>query len=188
MTRRGCESTLQRSLGIAFAGLPQPFLARYKVAVSELSNRSRNRMKTMHSISDKKSRTAIFLAALALAFTSTALAQGSEKPLSAEEIENKVKQQWKNDAKDCDKASKTQIARVDIISSEQYKTFITKHHMANDDAAKVVPNAHYVKVASLSQSSDDGIFAYGPVDSTAKSTEFKNLVGMHICNQNVHGK
>jgi hypothetical protein len=184
---RLCDSVLQRDLGIAFRRLPQLFLTRYTVAVYEPPNRSRNRMKTMHSINDKKSLGAVFFAALA--FTATAaLAQSSEKPLSAEEIENKVKQQWKNDAKDCDKASKTQIARVDIISSEQYKTFITKHHMANDDAAKVVPNAHYVKVASLSQSSDDGIFAYGPVDSTAKSTEFKNLVGMHICNQNVHGK
>jgi len=134
----------------------------------------------MHSISDKKSLTAFFLAALAFASTA-ALAQSSEKPLSAEDIENKVKQQWKDDAKNCDKAGKTQISRVDIISSEQYKAFIAKHPSEND-APKVVPNARYVKVTSLSQRSDDGILAYGPVDSKADAVDFKNLVGMHICN------
>jgi hypothetical protein len=184
---RLCDSVLQRDLGIAFRRLPQLFLTRYTVAVYEPPNRSRNRMKTMHSINDKKSLGAVFFAALA--FTATAaLAQSSEKPLSAEEIENKVKQQWKDDAKDCDKAGKTQIARVEIISSEQYKTFMAKHRIANSDVAEVVPDARYVKVGPLSQRSDEGILAYGPVDPGAKSLDFKNLVGMQICNHNLHGK
>jgi hypothetical protein len=162
------------------------FLARL-VAIFAPPNRSRNRMKTMHSLNDKKSLTAVFFAALA--FTATAaLAQSNEKPLSAEEIENKVKQQWKNDAKDCDKAGKTQIARVEIISSEQYKTLMSKHQTANGNVANVVPNAKYVKVAPLSQRSDEGVFAYGPVDPAAQSLDFKNLVGMQICNHNLRGK
>jgi hypothetical protein len=115
------------------------------------------------------------------------LGQSGEKPLSAEEVENKIKQQWKNDAKNCDKAGKTQIARVEIISSAQYKTLMAKHQ-ANGDVAKVVPNARYVKVAPLSQRNDEGILAYGPVDPAAKSLDFKNLVGMQICNHNLHGK
>jgi len=142
----------------------------------------------MHGIMGKKLLGIIFLSGFAFASTAALAESRRETALTAEQIENQAKQQWKDEAKACRKEDLTQIARVELISSEQYKAWLAKHRMANGEAANVVPNAKYVKVMPLSQSGGDGIAAYGPVEPTAQTIDFKNLVGMHICAKNPHGK
>jgi hypothetical protein len=108
-------------------------------------------------------------------------APGNTKPLSPEDVENHVKQQWKEDSDHCSTAHLTQIAKVDLIGASQYQTWLAKQHGDVGALPKVVPNTKYVVVSSLSQGKNKEITAYGPVSANTGPTDFRNLVGMHMC-------
>jgi hypothetical protein len=122
------------------------------------------------------------LAAASFALSASAApAPGNTKQLSPEDVENHVKQQWKEDSDHCGTAHLTQIAKVDLISDSQYDAWLKKQHGDLSALPKVVPNTKYVIVSSMSQGKRKEVTAYGPVSANAGATDFRNLVGMHMC-------
>jgi hypothetical protein len=127
------------------------------------------------------------LAAAGLAFSaitvSAATAPGNTKPLTPDEVEKQVKAQWKEDADHCGNEHQTQIAKVDLISAQQYKSWLAKQKGDVSALPKVVPDTQYVIVSSLSKGARHEITAYGPVSADKGATDFRNLVGMHMCDR-----
>jgi hypothetical protein len=110
-----------------------------------------------------------------------ATAPGNTKPLSPDEVEKQVKAQYKEDSDHCGTAHLTQIAKVDLIDTQRYRTWLAKQHGDVSALPKPVPDAQYVIVSSLSKGERKEITAYGPVSAKAAPTDFRNLVGMHMC-------
>jgi hypothetical protein len=134
----------------------------------------------MHSRINKQFMAALTAATLAFsAFAATA--PGNTKQLTPDEVEKQVKAQWKEDASHCGNEHQTQIAKVDLVSAQQYKSWLAKQKGDVSALPKVVPDTQYVIVSSLSKGARHEITAYGPVSADKGPTDFRNLVGMHMC-------
>jgi hypothetical protein len=137
----------------------------------------------MHSRIIKQTLAALAAAGLALASLAAgaATAPGNTEILTPDGVEKQVKAQWKEDASHCGNAHLTQIAKVDLVDAQQYKSWLAKRQGDTGLLPKVVPDTKYVIVSSLSKGQRKEITAYGPVAPNAGATDFRNLVGMHMC-------
>lgn len=136
----------------------------------------------MRSRTLKKIVSAILAIVVAAAESTAVLAQTNVVPIGLEEIEIQVRQQWKDSQATCEKLAQTKIDHVDIIDSNEFKSWLVIQHVVPDDGTKVLPEGNYVRVASSAERLGDGITAYGPVNSALQSTDFGNIVGLEICN------
>jgi hypothetical protein len=124
-------------------------------------------------------------AVLASGVPTVALAQGSVLPISAEEVEVQVRQEWNDSKTTCKNADQRRIERVDIISSDEFKKWLMTLHAIYGDSIELLPKGNYVRVASSVENTGDGITVFGPVYITLKTTDFRGLVGLPICNNKV---
>jgi hypothetical protein len=119
---------------------------------------------------------------LASGVTGAALAQINVVPISPEEIEVQVRQAWRDGEATCEKFNQTKIERVDILSSDEFKSWLMTRHSLYGDGIELFPRGNYVRVASSAENIGDGITVFGPVYATLKGTDFHSIVGLPICN------
>jgi hypothetical protein len=125
----------------------------------------------------------ILTAVLASGVTTATLAQTNVLPIGSDEIEVQVKQQWKDSEARCEKYNQAKIDRVDIISNHEFKNWLMKRHSIYGDRIELLPKGNYVRVASSMENIGDGITVFGPVYTTLRTTDFRAIIGLQICNQ-----
>ena len=121
-------------------------------------------------------------AALASGLTTVALGQGNVLPIGAEEVEVQMRQEWKDSETTCVNPNRSRIDHVDIINSDELRKWLITRHSIYGDSVGLLPKGNYVRVASSIEKTGDGITVFGPVYTTLKTTDFRNLVGLPICN------
>jgi hypothetical protein len=126
----------------------------------------------------------IFTIFVASIVSTAAMAQTNVLPIGPEAVEVQVRQQWKDSEANCENSSQAKIDHVDIISGYEFKNWLMTRHSIYGDRVELFPKGSYVRVASHGEPIGDGIAAFGPVYNTAKPTNFRNIVGLPICNFN----
>jgi hypothetical protein len=121
-------------------------------------------------------------AVLATGLITVASGQGRVLPISPEEVEVQVRQEWKAGKPTCEAKNQSRIDRVDILNSDEFKKWLVTLHALYGDSTELLPKGNYVRVASSAEDNGDGITVFGPVYTTLKTTDFHSLVGLPICN------
>jgi hypothetical protein len=127
----------------------------------------------------------IFTTFVGFIVSTAAMAQTNVLPIGPEEVEVQVRQQWKDSEANCENSSQAKIHHVDIINSYEFKDWLMTRHSIYGSSVELFPKGSYVRVASYAESTGDGITTFGPVYNTIKPTDFRNIVGLPICNFNV---
>jgi hypothetical protein len=124
-------------------------------------------------------------AVLASGLITVASGQGSVLPISPEEVEVQVRQEWKDRKATCETENQSRIDRVDILNSYEFKKWLMTLHSIYGDSTELLPNGNYVRLASSMEEFGNGITVFGPVYTTLKTTDFHSLVGLPVCNYKV---
>jgi hypothetical protein len=111
-------------------------------------------------------------------------AQSNGDGMNVEAVASQMNSEWKQVERSCDQYSRSKISNVSVISGTTQIKSRGKTFVSGGKEIKVIPVAFYLKASYPSATSDRPTYAtYGPVQNSAKSSDFKSLVGMPYCDE-----
>lgn len=110
-------------------------------------------------------------------------AQPDSAEMGVDAIKAEMQSDWQKAVSTCDQYGKSRISGVAIVTGAARIKAREKVYENDGRPKKIFPNARYLRAAFTSQISGPIFVTFGPVQNSAKASDFKSVIGMPICDQ-----